>query len=756
MKRADMVTMAFLSGLFAITNPCIGQDVMHPEPPTFSPVEQQPRGRVYKDRIDPHWFKSDPSLAQADRFWYRNELPENRREFVLVIPSESKKVPAFDHAKVADALSKALSKDVTADHLPVETIAFRPEGIDMRADGKGWRFDPAKGTIEQGDQFQVAVTAPQDAPRGGRRRGPMGGQGSPRSSRSPDGVWEAFVKDHNVFVRKSQGGRDWQLSTDGTDGDSYEGGVFWSPDSTRLVALRTAKSQEHPVTMVQSSPRDQVQPKLVKHQYLKPGDKIAVTKPHLFDVAAKEEIPVKDELFPNPWSVGDFRWAADSSRFTFLYNERGHQKLRLIALDARTGAASAIIDEQSKTFIDYSNKTFLRFVDRDSSIVWMSERDGWNHLYQIDAKTGEVRNPITKGEWVVRGVEQIDDAAGTVDFQAMGIDPKQDPYHVHHARVKLDGTGLTLLTEGDGTHNVSYSPDRKFLIDSYSRVDLAPVTELRRAEDGKLVVPLETADVSSLESAGWKAPERFSAKGRDGKTDIFGLIIRPTKFDPKGKYPVIEQIYAGPHGAHVPKAFSPGRGLQDLADLGFVIVQIDGMGTNWRSKAFHDVCWKNLKDAGFPDRIAWMKKAAETRPEMDLSKVGIYGGSAGGQNAMAALLFHGDFYKAAVADCGCHDNRMDKIWWNEAWMGWPLDKSYEESSNVANAGKITGKLMLTVGELDRNVDPASTMQVVDALIRAGKDFELIVFPGADHGAGGSPYGRRRMREFFVRHLLGTN
>jgi dipeptidyl aminopeptidase/acylaminoacyl peptidase len=262
-----------------------------------------------------------------------------------------------------------------------------------------------------------------------------------------------------------------------------------------------------------------------------------------------------------------------------------------------------------------------------------------------------------------------------------------------------------------------------------------------------MVVSLEEATKPAI-----KLPERFTAKGRDGKTEIYGLIVRPKDFDPKKKYPVIEQIYAGPHGAHVPKAFGGGRGLQGLADLSFIMVQIDGMGTNWRSKAFHDVCWKNIKDAGFPDRIAWMKAAAEKFPEMDLTKVGIYGGSAGGQNAMAALLFHGDFYKAAAADCGCHDNRMDKIWWNEAWMGWPLDKSYEDSSNVANASKLQGKLLLTVGETDHNVDPASTMQVVDALIRANKDFDLIVFPGADHGAGGSPYGRRRMREFFIKHL----
>ena len=385
----------------------------------------------------------------------------------------------------------------------------------------------------------------------------------------------------------------------------------------------------------------------------------------------------------------------------------------------------------------------------------MSERDGWNHLYRIDADTGSVKGQVTTGEWVVRGVDRVDESAGTIEFRAMGIRPDQDPYHVHYARAKLDGSDLKILTEGDGTHAITYSPDRKFLLDTYSRVDLPPINELRSADDGSLVVALEEADASALESSGRKFPERFTAKGRDGATDIWGFLVRPKNFDPKEKYPVIEQIYAGPHGAHVPKAFGGGAGVQGMADLGFIVVQIDGMGTNWRSKAFHDVAWKNLKDAGFPDRIAWMTKAAETRPEMDLSRVGIYGGSAGGQNAMAALLFHGDFYKVASADCGCHDNRMDKIWWNEAWMGWPVDKSYEDSSNVVNAGKLEGKLLLMVGETDHNVDPASTMQVVNALIKVGKDFDLIVFPGMDHGAGGSPYGRRRMREFFVKHLIGS-
>jgi dipeptidyl aminopeptidase/acylaminoacyl peptidase len=269
------------------------------------------------------------------------------------------------------------------------------------------------------------------------------------------------------------------------------------------------------------------------------------------------------------------------------------------------------------------------------------------------------------------------------------------------------------------------------------------------------VSELTRGDWSALLETGWKVPERFVAKGRDGTTDIYGVIYRPTNHDPAKKYPVIESIYAGPHGAHVPKRFSSFHWTQSLTELGFIVVQIDGMGTNWRSKAFHDVCWKNLADAGFPDRILWMKAAAGKDPSMDVSRVGIYGGSAGGQNALGALLFHPEFYKAAAADCGCHDNRMDKIWWNEAWMGWPIGPHYAEQSNVTNAHKLQGKLLLTVGELDHNVDPSSTMQVVNALIRADKDFELIVFPGADHGAGGSPYGDRRRRDFFVRNLLGV-
>jgi dipeptidyl aminopeptidase/acylaminoacyl peptidase len=331
--------------------------------------------------------------------------------------------------------------------------------------------------------------------------------------------------------------------------------------------------------------------------------------------------------------------------------------------------------------------------------------------------------------------------------------------------VNLDDAGLTILTQANGYHSgrstdknkvsIRFSPDERWFLDVYSRVDLPPVTELRRTSDGALVCVLEKGDAKDLTAAGWRAPEPFMAKGRDGSTDIHGVIFRPSNFNPAEKYPVIEQIYAGPHGHFVPKEWNTSMRQQSLAELGFIVVQIDGMGTNWRSRAFHEVAWKNLKDGGFPDRIAWMRAAAGKYPQMDLARVGIYGGSAGGQNALAALLHHGDFYKAGASDCGCHDNRMDKIWWNEAWMGWPVGQEYAENSNVTHAGKLTGKLLLTVGELDHNVDPASTMQVVNALIKADKDFELLVIPGADHGAGESTYAARRRMDFFVKHLLGT-
>ncbi len=576
---------------------------------------------------------------------------------------------------------------------------------------------------------------------------------------SPSGTYTVSFRRGRLAVRNNNSGRSTEPSEPLEEPYEYEG-VHWSPDSTKFVTMRVERASRREVHIVESTPGgldpDTLQPKLITFDYTKPGDPIDQPQPVLFvaDSVFKER-PIDNSPIGDTWSVSRIEWTPDSSAFYYLYNERGHQTLRVVRADARTGESQIIIDETSDTFINYSDKTYLNILHDRNEIIWMSERSGWNHLYRFDAKTGRLMTPITSGEWVVRSVDRYDPSTGALHLRIMGYHDDQDPYHVHYARVHIDGTGFTVLTDGDGTHDIEYSPDGAYYTDRYSRVDLPPVVELRRTIDGSKVATLAEADWSQLISAGWNPPERFVANGRDGETDIWGFIQYPTNFDPSMKYPVIESIYAGPHGFHVPKSFSIWRGSRSVAELGFITVHIDGMGTNWRSKAFHDVAWKNIKDAGFPDRIAWMKAAAETRPFMDIERVGIYGVSAGGQNAMAALLWHNDFYDAAVADCGCHDNRMDKIWWNEAWMGYPIDASYSASSNRDNAHLLKGDLLLTVGELDQNVDPASTMQVVDALIKADKDFEFINFPGLGHGTIGSPYGQRCMRDFFVRSLWGV-
>ena len=650
--------------------------------------------KVFKTRVGPHW--SD----DGNTFWYRNDVPGRKPEFVLV-----------------DAVKGTRAVVPEAD-LPKET---RPR--------------PGR---PDGDGQPVSLV---QRPRGGRE--------------SPDGKWVAFTRDHDVWLRDTKTGEETRLSTNGSEADAYGRGVYWSPDSTKLIAVRTRAGGDRRVTLVESSPRDQLQPKTLDYFYLKPGDPIPLPKPHLFDVGSGKEIPVPDDLFPNPWDTRYEHWSPDAERFYFAYNQRGHTVMRVLAIDAGTGAVTPVVNEECKTFFDYADKMYLRYLDGTNEMLWMSERDGWNHLYLIDLTDGKAKN-ITKGEWVVRGVDRVDDDNRVIWFRAMGLYPDQDPYHVHYCRINFDGTGLVRLTAGDGTHNIDYSPDRRFYIDTYSRVDLPPVNELRRTADGKKVCDLEKADAAALLKTGWRYPERFVAKGRDDATDIYGYVVRPSNFDPAETYPVIEAIYAGPHGQHVRKSFTPAPAEQRMAELGFIVVKIDGMGTNWRSKAFHDVCWKNLGDFGFPDRTKWIRAAAAKHPEMDLSKgVGIYGGSAGGQSAMRGMTEYPAFYTVGVADCGCHDNRMDKIWWNELWMSWPVGPHYAAQSNVTNARKLEGKLLLMVGELDRNVDPASTMQVVDALIKADKDFDMLVVPGAGHGAAGSRYGTRRQMDYFVRNLLGV-
>ena len=574
---------------------------------------------------------------------------------------------------------------------------------------------------------------------------------APKPDSTP--VSKLVIREHNVwFIRKDK--KDIQLTRKGTEEDSFLNEFRYSPNKRYALGFQSTRVIPRKIPLLRSSPIDQIQPTIEFINYPKPGDPRPQRRPILFDLKKKTAIPVDEASFLDSWSVQFKHWSKDSRSAHVLYNKRGHQELALLSIDASNGKVTDLVRESPDTFVDYSQKTMLHWLDQSEQLIWASERSGWNHLYRIDASNGQVINPITKGKWVVRKIEHVDEKSEVVWFSALAIHPKQDPYHLHLAKVNLDGSDLTVLTQGDGTHRWEFNPERTLFVDRWSRVDHPEVAQLRSARDGSLIKELARQDISALLKEGYSMPIRFSAPGRDGKTMIHGFLIQPTELDPNRIYPVIENIYAGPHGFHVPKKFGLQISQRRLAELGFVIAKIDGMGTNWRSKKFHDHCWQNLADAGFPDRIAWLKAAARKYSWLDLSRVGIYGGSAGGQNALSALLHHGEFYKAAVSDCGCHDNRMDKIWWNEAWMG-KIGPHYEQSSNVFHAHKLQGNLMLTVGELDKNVDPASTLQVVDALVRAGKDFEFFMIPGAGHGIGEGKYLFRKRIDFFVRSLLGV-
>jgi len=756
-------------------------------------------------------------IGQTNQAVYRVSVPGGNR-FVKVDADQWSKQPAFDHAAVASALSSAAGEPYTELTLPFQSITFVENGTAIEGNAGASRYRCAVA----GTSCTRVGAATQEA--GGRRGGGGGGgggggraggagseprcpgerevaQGETRTEVfSPDCRTVAFVQNYNIAIRPAPpagaaaegGGRrggggpaaapnHTVLSTDGSEGDAYlVNSIVWSPDSKKLVAYRQVPGYDRMPYYVQSSPSDQVQPKLVPYNqapgnfgggiYRKPGDKLDANQPAIFDVETKRQVLIDRTLFPNPYAISRPVWRKDNGAYSFHYNQRGHMIYRVLEVDATTGAVRPMIDEVTKSFFMYSDAGHNFVFDVGSAcrlaqgqgacesysgdeLVWASERDGWNHLYLFDGRTGQIRNQITKGEWVVRGVDSVDVVNRQIYFRAGGMNANQDPYFIHYYRINFDGTGLVAYTEADGSHTITWSRDRQYYIDTYSRVDLPTVVELKRASDRRTLA-LEKGDMSAAVKAGFRPPEVLVAKARDGRTDIWGIIVRPVTFDAKKKYPVIEQIYAGPHGSFVPKTWGGGQNLVSLAEIGFVLVQIDGMGTSNRSKAFHDYAWRNIADAGFPDRILWHQAVNAKYPWYDITRVGIYGTSAGGQNAAGAVFFHPEFYDVAVANSGCHDNRMDKIWWNEAWMG-EMGPHYEANSNVTAAKNLKGRLYLTVGELDTNVDPSSTLQVADALIQAGKDFDLLVVPNGGHGATGRD-GIRKRNDFFVRWLWGKN
>ena len=564
---------------------------------------------------------------------------------------------------------------------------------------------------------------------------------------SPDSTRVAFVRDNNVWVSKADGTEARPLSFDGTDADSYVR-ILWSPDGKKIAALRKEVMKERQILLRESRPENQVEPKYRWLDYAKPGDALPQCVPALFDVEAGKAVPLSQPVPMDQYFLELGQWSPDSKWFTYEYNQRGHQRYQLCAVDARDGKVRVLADEKSDTFIYYYD-LWRQLMPDGRHMFWISERDDWRHLYCIDTETGAMQQ-LTKGAWNVREIHHVTDEYILMNVNGLHAAEGEDPYNKHVVRLDLKTLEIKDLTPENANHSVTFSPDFGRFVDNWSRPDLPSTTALRCAKDGHVLMPIQQEDISAIVKEGFTMPEVFSAKGRDGVTDIWGTIYRPFKFNPKKKYPVVEYIYAGPHDSHVTKDFRGPMRFSRLLELGFIVVTIDGMGTDNRSKSFQDVCWRNLKDAGFPDRILWMQAAAKKYRYMDLSKVGIYGYSAGGQNTLSALLFHPEFYKVGVALCGCHDNRMDKIWWNEQWMGYPLGPWYGENSNVDNAWRLEGKLLIINGEMDDNVDPASSLQVVAELVRHNKDFEQYYLPGFSHNLG-ADWVTRQVFEFFYRN-----
>ncbi len=690
--------------------------------------------------VVPHW------VDQTSAFWYVRQT-EKGKEYVKVDAASKKRTALFDQQKMAAALTEKAGREINAYNLPLQNcrLNISLDTLRFQLDGKFWAYSIKNNRLL--DEGAIP-------PRGKERHWmEVDDEKEGRPVTSPDGKWTAFIKNDNVYVREVATGKEKQLSQDGTLSNYYSSYIQWSPDSKSVVSCRIRPVEKRYVYYVESSPADQAQPKLHKQEYAKPGDELRFKVPCIFEVESGRRLIPSTELFSHQYELSGPMWNADSKAITFEYNERGHKVYRVLEMSAVDGGVRTLIEEKEEKYVNYP-RIYRNYLSDGKRIIWSSERDNYNHLYLYDRATGKPLNQITKGEWYVRGVQHVDEANEVIYFSANGMKKGEDPYLIHYYRINFDGSNLVELTPEEGMHQCWYSSDYKYLVDVYSKVDQAPIAVLRDAKNGKIRMQLDKADISALLANGWKAPEVFSAKGRDGKTDMWGVIYRPSNFDPSKKYPVIEYIYSGPGDQYVPKTFSSYNWwMTSLAELGFIVVQVDGMTTSFRSKEFEEVCYKNLKDAGLPDHIAWIKAAAQKYPYMDIDRVGIFGCSAGGQESTGAVLFHPEFYKAAYSACGCHDNRMDKIWWNELWMGYPVDESYSACSNVDNAHLLSRPLMLVVGELDDNVDPASTMQVVNALIKANKDFELVVIPGAHHTMG-EDFGEHKRYDFFVRHLMG--
>jgi len=709
--------------------------------------------------VRPSWLWHDPD----DRFWYETRTTRGD-EFILVDPAKRTRGPAFDQTKLAAALSTAAGRKYEPFDLPFRQFTFTDseQSIWFDLGDRRWtcRLQSYACTSVDNRPLKLEVL-------------------------SPDHTKAVFIRDWNLWVRDVATGKETQLTTDGvrnygyaTDNAGWERSdrpiVLWSPDSTKVATFQQDQRGDGDMYLVDTRVGH---PHLDAWKYPLPGDKV-VTMIHrvIIDVDSRKVVRLQmppdyhrstlcdDVACGGIWS--DVQWGPDSKTLAFISTSRDHKHEIVRVADAATGAVRVVMHEDVKTFYQsgqgMSGRANWAYLPELNDVIWYSERDNWGQLYLYDLKTGTLKTQITHGRGNVDQILRVDSRNRAIYFVGNDKQPGIDPYFQHFYRIDFDGTHQQMLTPvPDANHSVSMASDGRFFVDSYSTPEVPPVAFVG-GPDGHEVMPLEKADISRLVAIGWKPPIPIAVKARDGRTDLYGLMFRPTNFDPSKKYPIINHIYPGPQTGSVgTRSFEASRAdTQALAELGFIVVEVDGMGTPWRSRTFQDAYYGDMGDNTLPDQVAAMKELAQKYPWIDLSRAGIYGHSGGGYATADAMFTYPDFFKVGVSEAGNHDNRDYEDDWGERYQGLLVTHpdgttNYDNQANELKAKNLEGKLLLAVGTMDTNVPPYNTFLVVNALIAANRDFDLIVLPNRNHGFGNEPYMVRRRWDYFVRYLMGA-
>lgn len=721
-------------------------------------------GLVYKNSVSPNWTSNSS-------FWYRNNLP-NGAEFIKVDAATGKKARAFDHDRLASGISAQLDTTFTGLSLPFTTFQFSTDekSITFNADGRSFSCTLNRYRCQSVERSDRASGADQDPMRRFRSV----------EVASPDGKLEAFIRNHNLWVRDKSTKEERPLTTDGVDEFGYatnnagwtkgDGPVLvWSPDSKKIATFQHDGRGVQNMYLVSTATGH---PELQAWKYPLPGDSLIFRIERVvIDVPSAKVVrldmppdahrsTITDHIaYRGGWA--DIAWSKDSKELSFVSSSRDHKDAWLRVANPETGAVREVLHEHQKTFYESGiGDVNWRFLSDTDEFIWFSQRDNWGHLYLYDQHTGALKNQITKGNWTVRTIQFINEKARKIYFVGSGRE-EGDPYFTYLYSINFDGSDLKLLTPDYGTHSYNFSSDNSFFVDTYSQPDVPPVTAVRNL-DGKLMVSLEKADISALVATGWKAPTQIKVKGRDGETDIYGLMYTPTELDPAKKYPVLNYIYPGPQTGSVGgRAFTPSRSdKQAVAELGFVVIEVDGMGTPGRSKSFHDTYYGNMGDNTLPDQIAAIQEMGRRHSYIDTDRVGIWGHSGGGFASAAALMRYPDFYDVAVSGAGNHDNRTYEDDWGEKWQGLletneDGSTNYDNQATILEVDKLKGKLLIAHGTMDANVPPNNTLMLVDKLMDANKDFDLLMFPNSGHGFRQGDYWMRRRWDYFVKHLIGA-